>query len=522
MSIELDWALLNPALSDTLVSLLNNTLLNTTRPSFIGPVQVTSIEFGERAPEVELVDMRDIYRDFLDDDEVEDDDENPDAGLEGGRKHHPFNGQQANFGDDDVDGFEWVSRKTARREEGLASLQQRPMNMFASTPTLPTLNGLHSPLTNSPLNVYSPLHQSLQRGHLPSPLHLHEARELLYNRPAYSYSASGSNSPFRGPLSPSVFPAQSIPPSPSGRSDQSLGDDSPSLERQHSDLNHTTPDPPLTTPPANPHPNLQLHFHISWHSDLRITLTTSLLINYPSPGFMSLPIKLSVTGLVFEGEVVVGYEGDPGSSGRKKGKPNAEGSEEAEIETERRIHLCILDELDPYGPKVDRQKRNSFASDTSPLVTPGEVDHHHPLDDYVTPATAAPLPTTAKPHKDDIDPDSDPLALSSALPQNPRHQYHHHHSSSNKPFPIGIRLLPSIYIESEIGQADKHVLKNVNRVERFIQDVIRKTVEEELVFPNYCTVVLGAGAGMGAGEGEGKGEGAEAGVGRGEGEGATG
>jgi distribution and morphology protein 12 len=57
--------------------------------------------------------------------------------------------------------------------------------------------------------------------------------------------------------------------------------------------------------------------------------------------------------------------------------------------------------------------------------------------------------------------------------------------------PIAQRLLPSIYIETEIGQADKHVLKNVSRVERFIQDVIRKTVEEELVFPNFHTLILG-------------------------------
>ena len=63
--------------------------------------------------------------------------------------------------------------------------------------------------------------------------------------------------------------------------------------------------------------------------------------------------------------------------------------------------------------------------------------------------------------------------------------------SAGKPLPIGQRLLPTIYIESEIGQADKHVLKNVTRVERFIQDVIRKTVEEELVFPNFQTFVLG-------------------------------
>lgn len=56
--------------------------------------------------------------------------------------------------------------------------------------------------------------------------------------------------------------------------------------------------------------------------------------------------------------------------------------------------------------------------------------------------------------------------------------------------PAGVRLLPSIVLESEIGQEDKHVLRNVARVERFIQDVIRKTIEDELVFPNFQTIVL--------------------------------
>jgi distribution and morphology protein 12 len=56
---------------------------------------------------------------------------------------------------------------------------------------------------------------------------------------------------------------------------------------------------------------------------------------------------------------------------------------------------------------------------------------------------------------------------------------------------IGQRLLPNIYIESEIGQANKHVLENVTRVERFIQ--VRKSVVEELVSPNFHTLILGDG-----------------------------
>jgi distribution and morphology protein 12 len=152
-------------------------------------------------------------------------------------------------------------------------------------------------------------------------------------------------------------------------------------------------------------------------------LTTSLLINYPSPMFMSLPIKLSVTGLIFTGEIAVAYEGE-----------------------RKRVHLCILDDLDPYGPAAgsNRRKRDSVDSMQS-----------------------------------DLDPDTIDSPMGGAYPR------------SSKPLPVGQRLLPSIYIESEIGQTDKHVLKNVTRVERFIQDVIRKTVEEELVFPNFHTLVMG-------------------------------
>lgn len=47
----------------------------------------------------------------------------------------------------------------------------------------------------------------------------------------------------------------------------------------------------------------------------------------------------------------------------------------------------------------------------------------------------------------------------------------------------GSRLLTNAVVESEVGQADKHVLKNVGKVEKFILDVVRGALESELVFP---------------------------------------
>ncbi|KAL1714390.1 hypothetical protein EV715DRAFT_276647 [Schizophyllum commune] len=279
MSIDLDWEKLNRGLAQHLVDVLNRQLASTETPSFIGPVQVCSLDFGSAAPDVELVDLRDIYRDFLEDDEDTPDDKDVKV-----TETDPI---------DDEDGYEWVSR-------------QPPICRSSSTESLDT-----RPDTSSP--------------------------------------------------------------------------ESPQPAAQ---------------------PNLQLHLYVTWNSDLRITLTTSLLINYPSPSFMSLPIKLSVTGLVFNGEVAVAYEGE-----------------------RRRIHLCILDDLDPYGPATAKRR----------------------------------------------DPTPPELLMDESEPITPS------------------RLLPSIVIESEIGQTDKHVLRNVTRVEKFIQDMIRKTVEEELVFPNFHTLVMGDG-----------------------------
>lgn len=382
MSIDLEWHKLDSSLANTLVDILNRQLTHTQRPSFIGPVEITGLDFGTNAPDVELVDLRDIHRDFLEDDsdaESEQDNVKVTGGAEGEGE--------------DEEGFEWVSRNASRRglaEDTLAYHHLPPhvrygrgpaADVFASTPALYP-GGSSRDMWNTGV---MPMH--MMNMSMPS-------LSLRDFRPAVA----------PGPSSSAVFHPGLLTSSPKAGSvyepASSVGVGHPTTRQA----------PPPDEQQAGP--DLQLHLYLNWHSNLRLTLTTSLLINYPSPSFMSLPIKLSVTGLVFNGEVAVAYEGSRG-----------------------RVHICILDELDKYGPACRRERSQSS--------TPPDTD-----DD-----------TGGK--------------------------------REGKPLPVGQRLLPSILIESEIGQADKHVLKNVTRVERFIQDVIRKTVEEELVFPNFHTLVIG-------------------------------
>src|ERR1700753_4051342 len=69
MSFDLDWDNLTSELANSLVEILNRRLGSATRPSFIGPVQILSFDFGNVPPEVEVIDIRNIHPDFLEDDE---------------------------------------------------------------------------------------------------------------------------------------------------------------------------------------------------------------------------------------------------------------------------------------------------------------------------------------------------------------------------------------------------------------------------------------------------------------------
>jgi mitochondrial distribution and morphology protein 12 len=471
MSIDLDWTKLDASFASSFVDAFNRQLQSILRPSFIGPIEVTSFDFGSQPPDIELVDLRDIYRDFLDDDEDEEEGGNDNdldpaergaavrsaaASVPLARQDHQDRDRYHDE-DEDEDEFEWVSRRSARR--GLATEDAAPMYYhhlpphirYARGPASDVFPPAHHPPPPSP---HSPAPSS------PAPFGPDSslgAGESTRAAPASGVSGAaagaGAHSEYATTFSPSAFAsaapswsssfsgARQTHPSllgstrpPAAPSSSSSPSPSPSPFSPHQDLADTTVDPPplqmaagvatsrdpalaaeaaaaqeQDEPPADEHPNLQLHLFVSWHSDLRMTLTTSLRIDYPSPLFMSLPIKLSVTGLVFNGEVAVAYEGG------------------------RRVHLCVLDDLDPYGPSA---RRSAISQGSTPSDPDGDDAHEA------------------------------------------------------KPLPVGQRLLPEIFIESELGQADKHVLKNVTRVEKFIQDVIRKTIEEELVFPNFHTLVL--------------------------------
>ena len=79
MSIDLDWSQLDRELCGRALDGINNLLQTTSKPGFLGDIVATDFSFGSSAPDFELVEIRDVYEEFLhiDEDILEDDDEAP-------------------------------------------------------------------------------------------------------------------------------------------------------------------------------------------------------------------------------------------------------------------------------------------------------------------------------------------------------------------------------------------------------------------------------------------------------------
>lgn len=466
MSLDLDWDQLDGPLAASIVSMLNRTLEHVERPSFIGPVQILSFDFGSVPPDVELVDMRDVYRDFLEDDPESDDDGGDHHGAGGASvgngprnglhrsltdpPRRPYEHEPTELGLDDEE-YEWVSRRRGARSPDNGSPAYhalpphvrygggaRPPDLFSSVP------GLRSPPREGPWGT-----STTSLGMLSPPL----------------YRSTFALNPLAALGAPLAFPNAGMMPTPRSTGPPSIASPpSPTPQTRSVSPQPLVRDkakdggaaksaangaPESMTDGASPHPDLQLHLRIHWPSNLRLTITTSLMINVPAPAFLALPIKLTVTGLLFTGELVVAYEG-----------------------SRRRVHVCVVDELDPYCPLSSGGGGNS-ANGGTPNSSLSGISR---------------MPTFSS--SDEQSPEEEE-APSAAVVGGEAYGSGGRGYGASKPPRVGERVLPRVMIESEIGQTDKHVLRNVKRVEQFVQDIVRDTLENELVFPNFHTIVLG-------------------------------
>lgn len=500
MSLELDWSLLDDELAAGILARLNKSLGSATRPEFLGPISLTSLEFGEDAPDVRLTQVGDVWRQFLDSSNAVPD------GVAARNAAAVGHGGAGPLNDDDGD-YDDVEDVLVPGEVDYRHLPERPGDHLArfaerSLPFTGQTTGRSGPRLQT-FRQYTPSDlQQIHSGGGPGSAVTTTVGTPLFNGPGSgSRSASGLGTPAwsagLGTRSSFVNGAGAANPSASG-----AGGAGGYFSPWPTHLSHSLlVPPPLARPQGAPRrtssfapaysasrdgrspsaeydetggaspsssssavPSLQLHFSTVWSTNtVRLGINTSLLINHPTPAFMELPLSVSVIGLGVQAGCVVAFEEGEGK-GRKvhislvEDDANDEDGEGEEEHDEGVQEACM-----PTN-QSDTQNAPSASVSGDPALSAGHISSS---------TLPAKVPRPQRPN---------------ATPASAMHP-------PNRPLTVGERLIPHITLETSVGNADKHVLRNVGKVEKFLVELLRKAVEDELVWPNFYTVALAGGGG---------------------------
>ncbi len=387
MSIELNWETLTSgpdgdALAERIRGFIHDKFQSVPLPRFIKSVTVHGFDFGSIPPTLELKDIADPLPDFyeqeLDDDESDDEADEEDEHDQHHNYHHASRQMGRNRPAD---------LKTAIRHE-FSHYHHDLSSPFMGMSTPGLLGGpglsyhLHGHLgtgTQTPLAAVAGAHMSNSwLGHGFDSASAAEAAARAAAAEAHM-APSHSRNPSQSSISVDNFPSsymshRGAPPLPSAKAvspsqrglrekssvstlaPTSIGNSRPPTRDAHADsaiidsdyddsgdevgdeADVTAPLPDGMNPPPPPPPprrrepraeDVQAVFRIQYAGDIRLNLTAEILLDYPMPSFVGIPLKLNITGLSFDGVGVLAH-------------------------IRKRVHFCFLspdDALAAVGPE---------------------------------------------------------------------------------------------------------------------------------------------------------------------------
>lgn len=71
--------------------------------------------------------------------------------------------------------------------------------------------------------------------------------------------------------------------------------------------NNNNPSSPVSSTNPDRDNDIQLYLQITYKGDIKVGIETTLLLNYPSPNFVSLPLKLTITGVDISSIAALAY-----------------------------------------------------------------------------------------------------------------------------------------------------------------------------------------------------------------------
>ncbi|KAH7138546.1 hypothetical protein B0J11DRAFT_546286 [Dendryphion nanum] len=335
MSIDINWDTLTAgadgiARAETIRAFIHDKFQQVTLPRFIRSVKVHSFDFGSVPPDIEIKDICDPLPDFYEEDE-DYPDEHDEPDQDESDQHEPSDAHPRST----------KERRTRESERGgLSGDQEGPPSPFPSPLASPYANvrvpGIRTILA-SPDPLASPF---LTRGastpgipggtsninyfHLPlgaglsgttTPLAAVAGAQLQgwpgipSGRPSTPTELRLRNAASFGSLT--LTPQSNPDPStrPSSHHELDAGKKSSaaaSSDSSEEDYHGTPSAPPPRMRDKSPE-DIQVVAHVQYSGDVKMSLTAEILLDYPMPSFVGIPLKLNITGLTFDGVAILAY-----------------------------------------------------------------------------------------------------------------------------------------------------------------------------------------------------------------------
>ncbi|KAH7155690.1 hypothetical protein B0J13DRAFT_232347 [Dactylonectria estremocensis] len=321
MSIDLNWETLTSgpdgeALAERIRSFVHDKFQTVQLPRFIRSVNVHGFDFGTIPPRLDLKDITDPLPDFydqdLDDDESEEEESEPEV------VSVPKRERQSRTHGDGSRRRPGGLRRDLLRHEFMGHDLGSPF-LGASTPGLlggPGLNYFQGHLgtgnlgtgTHTPLAAVAGAH--LGNSWMGGPIaHHYDSRSPSHSRNPSQSSISVEN--FNASLAP---PLQGLreKSSVSTLAPTSVGTSRPPTREAPvsamtgsaivDDDDDDDEDPQGEDSRREPRvDDVQAVFRIQYRGDIRLNLTAEILLDYPMPSFVGIPLKLNITGMSFDG-----------------------------------------------------------------------------------------------------------------------------------------------------------------------------------------------------------------------------
>ncbi|KAJ9629848.1 Mitochondrial distribution and morphology protein 12 [Taxawa tesnikishii (nom. ined.)] len=284
MSIDINWDTLTGgpdgrALAESIRAFIHDRFQKVTLPRMIRSVQVHSFDFGTVPPIIELKDVCDPLPDFYE----------GDAESEGDTSGSPQGQSPTNMAA--------TVQRLHGREEWLPTF-----NRTHHPPTPGILGGtsnlgyFHLPLSAGLSGTTTPL-AAVAGAQFQTSRHNPGCDTARFNPSDHHRSTSFGSSTPPSIATPSSRPAtrdQDWPEDPS--EDFNLGN------------GHRSPGSSAHTAHVERSPeDVQTVFHIAYSGDIKLSLTAEILLDYPMPSFVGIPLKLNITGLTFDGVALLAY-----------------------------------------------------------------------------------------------------------------------------------------------------------------------------------------------------------------------